>query len=314
MKAHEVAALATDQLTVLDGGLATSLEERGHDLSGALWSARMLRDNPAELIAINISHAEAGANIISTASYQVSRQGFLANGLTAADADAALLTSVELSRSAAAALKRNSGRDVLVAASLGPYGAILADGSEYRGDYTVSRQQLLEFHAERLEVLNSASPDLLAFETVPSATEIDVINELLSREFAAVPAWISCSAQASSHISDGTPTTEAFSVVTAESVIAIGFNCIKPELGEPLLKSISEIRPELARILYTNAGRTWDATNRVWLDAGADYIDHLTLNAWRDAGASIVGGCCGLGAAHVRAVAEFAASTGNKSV
>lgn len=314
MEAHEVTVLDGHKLTVLDGGLATSLEQRGHDLSGALWSARMLRDNPDELVAINRSHAEAGANIISTASYQVSRQGFVGNGLTADDADAALLQSVELTQRAAAEIMDMSGRRVLVAASLGPYGAILADGSEYRGDYSISRQQLLEFHAQRLSVLQQSNPDVLAFETVPSAIEIDVINELLISEFATTPAWISCSAQTDSQISDGSATAEAFSVVTAENVIAIGFNCIKPELGQPLLTSIAEVRPELARIIYSNAGRTWDAVNRVWLDAGADSIDALTLASWRAAGASIIGGCCGLGDVHVRAVADFAATSGNKSV
>ncbi|MEN9711641.1 MAG: hypothetical protein RL441_1633 [Actinomycetota bacterium] len=314
MNAHKVATVLSQKLTVLDGGLATSLEDRGHDLSGALWSARMLRDNPAELLAVNLDHANAGAQIISTASYQVSRRGFVANGLTAADADAALVASVEISRGAAEQASAATGRDVLVAASLGPFGAILADGSEYRGDYTISRQELLEFHAERLSVLRGTEPDLLAFETVPSAMEIDVINELLSTDFSSTPAWISCSAQTGDSISDGTSAAHALAAVTAEAVVAIGFNCIKPELAQPLLTSISTVRPDLHRIVYSNAGRTWDALNRTWLDEGADHIDASALKQWHEAGATIIGGCCGLGPAQVRAVARFAATRGNKSV
>jgi homocysteine S-methyltransferase len=305
MNSLNLRARFDSNLTVLDGGLATSLEDRGHDLSGSLWSARILRDQPEELVWVNVDHASAGAEIISTASYQVSRQGFIAVGLTAQDADDAIATSVSIARAAAQQVREQSGREVLVAGSFGPFGAVLADGSEYRGDYAISREALTEFHRERIGVMVSANPDLIAFETVPSALELEVLNELLTEEFADTPAWISCSSIEPGLIADGTPTVEAFARLNAPNIIAFGFNCIKPENAADLLHSIADVRPELPRIVYTNAGRTWDAVNRCWLDEGALTIDPSTLQAWVDAGARIIGGCCGLGRPHIEAVRAF---------
>lgn len=308
MPALEISHLRSslkNRLTVLDGGLATSLEALGHDLSGTLWSARLLKDEPAALANVNKSHAHAGADIISTASYQVSRQGFIAAGFSAADADAAITQSVRITREVATQVTASTGRQIWVAGSLGPYGAVLADGSEYRGDYTIAEDELKNFHRERLQVMTKAVPDFLAFETVPSVMELRVINELLTDEFTDIPAWVSCSAPDGKHISDGTNAAEALRELTAESIVAIGFNCVKPEYVESLLECIQDVRPELARVVYSNAGRTWDARNRCWLDEGADLVATATLERWYEAGARIVGGCCGLGEPHLSNIREF---------
>jgi len=300
------------KLTVLDGGLATSLEALGHDLSGTLWSARLLQDEPTVLADVNRSHALAGADIVSTASYQVSRQGFVAAGFTPDMADAAISQSVAITRDVANSLSRATGRTIAVAGSLGPYGAVLADGSEYRGDYTISESNLKHFHRERLNIMTAAAPDFLAFETVPSVMELRVINQLLTEEFTDIPAWVSCSAADGAHISDGTPTAIAFQELTADAVVAFGFNCVKPEYVESLLESISAVRSEVPRIVYSNAGRTWDAINRCWLDAGAELVDTATLKRWYELDARIIGGCCGLGELHLSNLREFANTLHNE--
>ena len=295
-------------VTVLDGGLATSLEALGHDLSGALWSARLLHDQPSAISEVHHNHIHAGARIVTTASYQVSRSGFCANGLTAAQADAAIAHSVELARAVAEVHTRETGERVLVAGSMGAYGATLADGSEYRGDYQISEVDLTEFHRERLSVMTQAAPDLLAFETIPSLLEVRVIDQLLTTEYTQLPAWISCSAGNTASIADGTPVRTVLDSITADCVVAFGFNCIAPELATPLLQSIVDQRPDLPRIVYANSGRTWDALHRVWLDEGTDCIPVQTLAEWHQLGACIIGGCCGLGETHIRTVARIAES------
>ena len=287
---------------VLDGGLATSLEARGHDLSGALWSAQLLLDNPAAIEEVNYSHALAGADVLSTASYQVSQYGFEKVGRTVDEVSRAIIESVALARRAAARIYQDRGRTVFVAASVGPYGAVLADGSEYRGDYTISAAALKDFHRERLVHIIACQPDLLAFETIPSLLELQVINELLTEEFDAIPAWVSMSALDDANICDGTPIEVAFAALTANAIIAIGLNCTKPELISPLLKASAEVQPDVARVVYSNAGRTWDATNREWLDAGAEYIPAEIISEWQQLGTQLIGGCCGLGETHLTSV------------
>ena len=195
-----------------------------------------------------------------------------------------------------------------LAGSMGAYGATLADGSEYRGDYQISESALTEFHRERLLSMTQAAPDLLAFETIPSLLEVRVINQLLSTEYTQIPAWISCSAADATSIADGAPVSTVLDGITADCIVAFGFNCIAPELATPLLQSIVTQRPELPRIVYTNSGRTWDALNRMWLDEGTDHVAEQTLAEWQSLGARIIGGCCGLGEAHISNVARMVQS------
>lgn len=281
----------------IDGGMATALEERGHDLSSSLWSASLLADSPQEIAAVHRGYLEAGAEIVTTASYQVSRSGFERAGRTPSAADEALKNSVNVARSAGAKL---------VAASIGPYGATLADGSEYRGDYTISREELKRFHAERLLVLADAGADLFAFETVPAVLELQVINELLATEFSNLPAWISASACDGHRISDGTAIAQAFAEVSAPNVIAIGVNCTKPEHLNSLLEDLQT--DSRAKVVYPNSGRTWDAVARGWSDEGTDLIPSQTVLEWVERGARLIGGCCGLTAKHISNVHATLAS------
>lgn len=153
---------------LLDGGLATELEARGHDLSDDLWSARLLVDAPQEIVAAHLAFYRAGAVIATTASYQATFPGFRTRGIGYDDGVRLLRRSVELAKLARAQLP---GPRRWVAASAGPYGAALADGSEYRGRYGRRVRELTAFHRPRLEVLAGAEPDVLALETVPDADE-----------------------------------------------------------------------------------------------------------------------------------------------
>lgn len=261
---------------VIDGGLATELESRGHDLSDALWSARVLADEPQEILAVHRAFAAAGARVLVSASYQVSREGFVAAGRTAAQADEALRAGVDLAREAA-------GTGVLVAAGVGPFGAIRHDRSEYRGRYGVSRQRLVDFHAERLAVLAGAGPDLIAVETVPDAEEADAIAEALA-DHPDLPAWVSFSCRDGERTCAGQPVEEAAAAaLSAPTVLAVGVNCIAPEHIGALLARLSDATGAHLLAYPNGVGdvRQWTRIKRV----------------------ALVGGCCGVGP---KAIAEMA--------
>ncbi|MEX2496018.1 MAG: homocysteine S-methyltransferase, partial [Woeseia sp.] len=203
-------ALERHSPIVLDGGLATQLEAQGHDLGSALWSAALLRSNPQAIAIAHRAFLEAGAECIISASYQASRGGFMSLGLSAADADGLIASAVETAIAARDAFLRerpSTEPAPLVAASVGPYGAVLHDGSEYRGNYGIGREALRAFHGPRLRLLDDCGADVLAAETIPDRIEADVLAELL--ETVKTPAWISFSCRDERSISDGTPIAEA---------------------------------------------------------------------------------------------------------
>jgi homocysteine S-methyltransferase len=278
----------------LDGGLATELEARGHDLGDTLWSARILADDPEEIGAVHRAYLDAGARVIVTASYQVSREGFLAAGRSAASADEALLAAVGIAREA------GSGRDALVAASVGPFGAILHDGSEYRGRYGVSHQRLVDFHAERLEVIASGSPDLLAIETIPDLDEVAAITEALA-DVTDLPAWLTMSCRDGALTSAGQPIEDLIDAVApAAQVRAIGVNCTAPEHVQSLLHRLSDAGAATL-VAYPNAGRAWSPTAGWSGEASQVGTDLVAL--WRQVpGVVLIGGCCGVGPDSISAI------------
>jgi homocysteine S-methyltransferase len=275
------------RVVVLDGGLASELERRGHDLSSELWSARLLRDDPAAIVEVHRSFAAAGAEVVTSASYQAS---FEALG----DDTAPLLRrSVELAREAGS---------TWVAASAGPYGAMLADGSEYRGDYGLTVDQLRGWHRRRLVVLADARPDVLAVETIPSLAEV----EALCAELAELdtPAWLSITC-AGTNTRAGEPAGEAFAMARdCDSVIAVGVNCTAPEDVTQLARQAGEISGKPV-VVYPNSGEVWDAGRRQW--AGRRAFAAHEVTDWIDNGARLVGGCCRIrpeDIADVRAVVD----------
>ncbi len=292
----------------LDGGLASELEARGHDLSGTLWSARVLRDDPAAIRDVHAAYFLAGARVGISASYQASRSGFVRHGSTPAEADRLLVLSVALVAEAREIARRaGATQPMLVAASIGPYGATLHDGSEYRGRYGVAHDDLVAFHRERIEVLITASPDLLAIETVPDVDEAHAIVEALHG--IDVPAWLSFSCADGARTCAGQRMEDAAAVVaSAPGIEAIGINCTKPEHVAELVGRIRAAQPDLPIVVYPNAGRVWDGAASVWLGDGTDLLPRPAVRAWFDAGVALVGGCCGLGPDAVADIAEVAAA------
>ena len=272
----------------LDGGLSTALENNGNKLTTSLWTGELIRTNPAQITKAHLDFINAGAQIIITSSYQLSYSGCGARGWSEDETNQALIASTLLAKNAVI----ESGKSVKVAASVGPYGASLADGSEYKGNYGVSKAVIKDFHARRLEMLISTSPDYLALETMPDTFEVEVLLELLSD--CPIPYWVSYSCKAGNKTNAGQDFQSA--VDLAQSAMAVGINCTKPELITDLLKSAKSNKPY---VVYPNSGRVWDAQNKVWTGSAAVGFSDDLIRQWVAAGAEIVGGCCGIGAAEI---------------
>ncbi|MGH8828841.1 MAG: homocysteine S-methyltransferase, partial [Jiangellaceae bacterium] len=273
---------------VLDGGLATELEARGHDLSGQLWSAGLLAGDPDAIVDVHLAYFRAGARVATTASYQASVDGFARAGVDRPDAEALILRSVELA--AAARDRAESDRSLFVAASVGPYGATLADGSEYTGDYDLDIAGLRRFHRPRLELLASAGADVLAVETLPCLAEVEAVLRELDR-LGDVPAWLSLTC-ADGRTRRGEDPAEAFAMVRdVPSVVAVGLNCTAPGEIEALIPAAAAAeRPVL---VYPNSGEAWDARRRNWTGVGGFSVGQVRL--WAATRVAAVGGCCRVG-------------------
>ena len=289
---------------MLDGGLATELEKAGLDLEHPLWSARVLESAPEAIVRVHRLYLEAGADCITTASYQATLAGFEREGRSRQEADALLRRSVTLAlevRDCFWADERNRvGRlRPLVAASIGPYGAFLANGAEYTGDYDLDEAGLVEFHRERLTRLAASGADLLACETVPSASEARALGALLA-ESPGPPAWVSFSCRDGERLRDGTPLAECVRVLDPlPRVLAIGVNCTAPSHVESLLRAaaMATAKPLVA---YPNSGESYDAARKAWSGVAETQRWGELGRLWRDAGARLVGGCCRTGPDEVR--------------
>lgn len=289
---------------VLDGGMASELEYLGADINGPLWSAHVLENAPEKIVAVHRAYIEAGADIIETASYQVSRMGYAEVGLGSCWADGALLRSVALGREAAGFYP---DRRVLIAASLGPYGAALHNGAEYHGNYDCTFDDLIEFHRQRIEVLAFArpgeSPDLLAFETLPSLAEAEAIGEALAAH-PELRVWFSFTCRDQEHVVHGELLRQcARAASDFPQTVAIGVNCTRPSLVASL---IAELRAESDKpiVVYPNSGEGWDAEHRCWTGRSDPGAYGEEARAWFEAGAQIIGGCCRTRPAHIRMVAS----------
>ncbi len=272
-------------ITKLDGGLSTALENNGNKLTTSLWTGELILVNPSEITKAHLDFINAGADIIITSSYQISYLGCSKRGWSESKTDQALRGSTQLAKDAV--LK--SGKSVKVASSIGPYGAALADGSEYKGNYGVTKSFLKDFHARRLELLISTSPDLLALETMPDTFEVELLLELLSD--CPIPYWVSYSCKAGNQTNAGQSFTEAVSL--AKDAMAVGINCTAPELITDLLLSAEGVKPF---VVYPNSGRSWNAKTKEWEGSSETGFDELLIKSWISAGAQIIGGCCGIGA------------------
>ena len=285
--------LAAQDLIVLDGAFATELEARGFSVNDVLWSAKALFERPDLVRDVHLDYLRAGANVVTSASYQATVAGFMKRGFSEAEAVALLQKSVHLAQEARDLYLAEHGTHEpapLVAASVGPFGAYLADGSEYRGDYDVDEDALTEFHAGRLRVLAAAQPDLLACETLPCLIEARALMRALRAEKIRIPAWFSFSCRDAAHISDGTEIAECARYLDGvPEAAAIGLNCTAPQYVEELIRTI---RQETAKpvVVYPNSGESYDASDKTWHGAAEDF--GALARRWRSAGARLIGGCC----------------------
>jgi homocysteine S-methyltransferase len=293
-------------VVVLDGGLATELERHGSDLNDDLWSARVLMDQPELVGRVHADYLAAGADCIVSASYQATVEGFQRKGVSEERALALLRRSVDIALEAReefwAIPENRQGRlRPLVAASIGPYGAFLANGSEFTGDYDLDRQGLMDFHAARWEVLRSCGADLLACETIPSAAEARVLVKLLGRSPSTF-AWFSFSCRDELHISDGTELAAvARELSESDRVVAVGVNCTAPRFISGLVASVRAVTSKPI-VVYPNSGERWEADGKKWLPGEEAVELSLASREWRDAGARLIGGCCRTGPDDIRRI------------
>ncbi|MFF1637799.1 homocysteine S-methyltransferase [Streptomyces sp. NPDC058246] len=284
---------------VLDGGMSNQLESAGHDLSDALWSARLLAERPEAIVEAHLAYFEAAADVAITSSYQATFEGFAKRGIPYEKAAELLGLSVELAREAARrAAAKGVTRPLWVAASVGPYGAMLADGSEYRGRYGLSVEELERFHRPRLEVLAAAAPDVLALETVPDADEARALVRAVRG--LGVPAWLSYSV-AGDRTRAGQPLEEAFAAAAdADEIIAVGVNCCAPEDVDGAVETAARVTGKPV-VVYPNSGEAWDAQARAWTGRSTFTAEQVT--GWRRGGARLIGGCCRVGPEAISVIA-----------
>jgi len=282
---------------IIDGGLATGLEKMGHRLHPRLWSAGVFLENPRAVEDLHVAYLEAGAEILITASYQMSFAALAREGLGSREAAAAMRATVTTARRAS----ERRAKAAMVAASIGPYGATLADGSEYRGSYGLTPAELVEFHRDRFDVLRTAGADLLAIETLPSLDEARAFSQLLAPHRSA-RAWISFSCKDGKHLSEGQPIFDAASLLdSCPQVVAIGINCTAPRYVASLMDEIR--RASRKRIVvYPNSGERWEAAGRCWAGDSDEFLGPAV--AWAGRGAWAIGGCCRVGPDLIRELAS----------
>ena len=297
-------------ILVIDGALATELERRGYDLKDDLWSAKILLEQPGAIRQLHYDYFTAGADCAITASYQATVEGFSRRGLTGREAIALLQKSVTLAMEARDAFwadeSNHAGRSKpFVAASVGPYGAYLADGSEYRGNYGLTESVLMEFHRPRMRALIDAGAELLACETIPCLTEAQALVKLLE-EFHSLQAWISFSCRDETHVSEGQRLEDCVRLVeTSPFVAAVGVNCTSPRYIPSLIREARKAT-EKPVLVYPNSGETYDASQNDWNGQPVYVSFGEEAKEWYDAGARLIGGCCRTSPEDIREIASWA--------
>ncbi len=312
-------AIATDVPLVIDGALGTALEARGVELSHELWSAGLLRDDPDTIAEVHRDYIRAGARIITTGSYQATPLGFAALGMSPDEGAALIVRSVEVAAEArarseseahsdaeAGSSTENAATNVLIAGSVGPYGAALGDGAEYTGAYSLTPTEFADFHRPRIEALMAAGVDLLAIETQPNLAEIEVLCTLAGER--GIPAWLSVTLADGEHLADGTPLgTLAEAVSGHDSIHAVGVNCVSPSLVTPALHALASAT-DLPLIAYPNSGEVYDAEAMEWSGGSAGHLGDGTvtfpLEDWAQLGALLIGGCCRTGPGDIAGIAR----------
>lgn len=293
-------------LILLDGAMATELERRGADLNDPLWSAKILLESPEMIRDVHLDYFRAGADVAITASYQATIEGYSRRGLNRPQAIELIQKSVHLAQEARAVFCAHAPNpkppdSPLIAASIGPYGAYLADGSEYRGDYGLTEEELIQFHRPRMAALIEARPDLLACETIPCLLEARALVRLLA-EFPDTSAWFTFTARDEAHTSYGEPLADCAAFLDAfEQVAAIGINCTAPKYIPGLIREI-RLATSKPVVVYPNSGETYDPTTKTWLGETDCNTFGEKAKTWYAAGARIIGGCCRTTPEHIQTI------------
>ncbi|MDH3218470.1 MAG: homocysteine S-methyltransferase [Gammaproteobacteria bacterium] len=291
---------------LLDGGLGSELGRRGFDISTPLWSAELLLRQPQAVRQVHRDYLQAGAQCITTVSYQASVPGLATRGLSAAEIEAVFRASVELARELRDDFVRSHPGlrfRPLVAASVGPYGAYLADGSEYRGNYGLDDTALREFHEQRLRWLDASGADLIACETIPDLQEARVLSRLLKS--VSTPSWVSFCCRDAQRLQDGHLLASAVELLRDnEQVCAVGVNCCAPADVEALIGEMRAVAGTKLIVVYPNSGRQYDAEAKQWSGTGGLRHWSELAGRWFQAGAGIIGGCCTIGPAYIRQLAS----------
>ena len=305
--------LSNRRSLVIDGALATELETRGLDLSHALWSAKILQEDPDAIRKVHLDYFLAGADIAITASYQANIQGFCDHlSIQSAEATTLIESSVTLAQEArdrAYQHGASSGRKLLVAGSVGPYGAFLADGSEYRGDYSRTKTEFQSFHRPRIQALVDSGVDLLAIETMPNIHEIIAVLEMLSEDFPNTIGWLSCTIRDARHISDGTPIEKVAGLANRyrDQIVAMGVNCIPANVASDALVKFKS-HTDLPLVCYPNSGGSWNAEDKTWSGGENGPVDlSSSFPDWQTKGARLIGGCCRTGPEYIKLITRTVA-------
>lgn len=294
---------------VIDGALATELERRGYDLKDELWSAKILLEQPEAIKQLHFDYFKAGADCAITSSYQATIEGFTKRGLNKKEASALIEKSFRLAVDArddfwADASNRTGRSKPVIAASIGPYGAFLADGSEYRGDYGLTEKELIDFHRPRIKVLVEAGAEFFACETIPSLIEAQAVAKLLT-EFPNAAAWFSFSARDGKHISEGQPFADCVDLLEDHpQIAALGINCTSPEYIPSLIRE-GKGHTDKPILVYPNLGESYDASKNEWDDNPATESFGEEAREWYDAGARLIGGCCRTTPEDIRVISNW---------
>ena len=288
--------LEKQNVFILDGAFGTELERKGYNINDSLWSAKFLMEKPEAIAEVHLDYLNAGSDCITTASYQASFEGFAKKGIDEEKAKELIQSSIVIAKEVREAFwahedNRTKRLKPLVAASVGPYGAYLADGSEFRGDYGLSLEELKAFHAKRLETLIDAKPDLLACETIPCLLEAKALCELL-HAYPQMSAWMSFSAKDAQHINSGESIQEcARYLETQPNIVAIGINCTAPQHIDGLIEEIKAVSTKPI-IIYPNGGATYNALTKTWDGISQSSSYGKSAYSWHQKGAQLIGGCC----------------------
>ena len=291
---------------ILDGGLSNVLETMGCNLEHPLWTARLIQSNPELIVKAHLAYLEAGANCITSSGYQASVEGYIQLGESPENAEAFILKSLELAIKARRLYleKHSPTYFIKVAASMGPYGALLADGSEYTGKYHITDKKLASFHKSKIELLRDSAADFFAFETIPSLQEVTVLSNLLIKS--SKPCWVSFSCKNETYLNDGHKIRDAVLLIANHpTIFAIGVNCTAPKFITKIIGTIKRFAPQKKVIVYPNSGEVYDAKSKSWQGVSDPIVFEKMALEWHDNGADIIGGCCRIGPEHISRISNF---------